>query len=269
MAKPFVYICSLPRTGSTVVADALTHYPHSLIVSEAMLLGTGSLLRNKIDELCERNDMAAGYDDLQRALKSYEACNTASEPPIGAFAQHILPVLRGLAAQVGIKEIYHDKWRDLYERVDDVKTVLTVRDPRDICLSLMEMRKHFKLKTWRWHNVSIPRMADMLNIEFEHLRQISAEHDTLTVKYEDFCADPNRETTRIRAYVESEMPSVGQIGVLTKDNPNRRYEHIKHGAAVSAKSVSRWRREADSELKENAFWLADMMRPYMDFFGYS
>ena len=264
-----MYICSLPRTGSTVIADALTNYPHSLIVSEALLLGKGGLLETKLDELCQRNGLSRERVGLEAALQNYNAPNKAETSAAAAFVVHVLPVLRGMATQVGIKEIYHAHWRELFERVDDVRVVFTVRDPRDIYLSLLEMRKHFKLKNWRWHNLTIPEIAALVNTEFEHQRQIAQDHDPLTVRYEDFCRDPERETSRVREFVESPMPDLGEIGVLNKDNPNRSYEHEKHGPVISAKSVERWKTERNPKLVTEACQLAELMGPYMDFFGYT
>jgi hypothetical protein len=44
--------------------------------------------------------------------------------------------------QVGIKEIYHEHWQRLFEVIPNIKVIITCRDPRDIYISLIEMRRY-------------------------------------------------------------------------------------------------------------------------------
>jgi hypothetical protein len=151
--------------------------------------------------------------------------------------------------------------------VGEVKTVATARDPRDIYLSLLEMREHYKSPDWRWHNLSLDEMASIVKTEFKHQQQVIQNTDALIVRYEDLCTDATI-VERVREHVKSSSHGLGNLGDFVYRNPDRRYEAEKHGRAITTGSVDRWRNESDPGLIHEAETFRDLLPDYCSFFGY-
>lgn len=143
MEHPFVYIASLRRTGSTVLAEALTRLPYSFIFPEPQLCRGRFKIREENAALFEE-----GHDDIsafQRRhgrsswLSAIKARLTGTNPSlVDAFKRELLPRLTDCVMQIGVKEIHHEGWRNYTASFPDTRIVLTARDPRDIYIVVPE-----------------------------------------------------------------------------------------------------------------------------------
>jgi hypothetical protein len=250
------------RTGSTVLAEALTQYPYSFIFREPRLL-TG-------DFILKQQDIDVFADlgvNLKEICGNWSGKSLTGEHPIQSFFRDLLPAVLLHYRQIGIKEIYHEQWARLFDAIPDIKVIVTCRDPRDIYISLMEMRRYYKDPDWKWHRMGLSEMVDVVMPEFLRQREIVRTADAIVVKYEDLCTDPE-EFARIRKHVATDIPDMGEIGYFNSNYSNRTFEVVKHGRGLSPKSVGRWRYEEDESLLVEALRFADQMKEYREFFQY-
>lgn len=261
--KPFIYICSTVRTGSTVIMESLTQHPYSFIFVEPSLSsGNFSMKEHEIE-------MLTSLGIKVKALKKkFKKSKKETKNAVKSFSNIYLPEIHNHFSQVGIKEIYHSQWRTLFEEIDNIKVVITVRDPRDMFLSLMEMRKHFKYPSWKWRDLTLEEIAGKILEDFERLKEIREVSDAITVKYEDFVTNPEREHRIIKKHIQSDIPSFGEIGYFIGQSEGRKYEIQKHGGGISSKSVERWKSETDQNTIEELKKFSGLMGEYMDFFNY-
>lgn len=266
--KPLILIAGLRRTGTTVVSEALTKIPYSFVFRE-LSLGRGffnvkpndvALFRKHGIDLAKYQDQASsvGRMLLRRSI-------VGRAHMIRVFHDEVLPQLYEVVEQVGIKEIHHEGWERLYTRFPDARVILTSRDPRDIYISLYHRRQQ---KSDRWKGSYTPQLvAAELRADFAMQRAIAREFDTFKLRYEDLCRDESM-IGKIKAFVDSPIPDVGEIGIFNAGNPERKAEYELHGTQISDKRVSRWKYEQNPILTRDSAKLFELMEDYCTFWGY-
>lgn len=256
--KPFIYIASLRRTGSTVLSEALTLFPYSFIFREPNLGKDKFYVKKKDAEMFEKYGI-----DLE-AFKSNWSGNKQGYA-IEAFRRELIPLLASRVRQVGVKEIHHKGWRKYIQYFPKMKILLTGRDPRDIYISL-----HYRIKGGKgnFSGTFCPNtVADDLNIEFKRQLEMHRETACLKIKYEDLCTD-EKYFDKITAFVESEIPRIGAVGSFNALNPKRQDEYELHGDSITSKRVGRWHLESDKNLVNEAQSTFDLMPEYCEFWDY-
>jgi len=267
---PFVYIASLPRTGSTVLSEALTQLPYSFILHEPHL---------------EKNHFAVQPNDAVRlkdcgvdvyAFVKYRlpvAFLLRRLRPLGCpqdfilreFKNKLLPQLLNCAPQIGVEEIKHTGWKNYVKHFPEMKVVLTGRDPRDIYLSL---RGKWQRGTISWRGPFNPAtVAAFLNKEFGMQQGLSQAAETLCVRYETLCQEPSL-IEQVKQFIKSPVPEAGTIGAYISTHPTRVIEHGVHHGEITDKSVGRWKAEPDKELLAGAIECFQKMPDYCQFWGY-
>jgi hypothetical protein len=182
------------------------------------------------------------------------------------FRRDLVEPLWRHVAQLGVKEIRHESWREYARVFPDLRVVLTGRDPRDIYISLY-YRVHAGQSTWSGPYEPAAVAAD-LNREFLRQLEMHAELECLRVRYEDFCTDP-QVLEHVRAFVGAEdLVGAGEIGGFNAASPNREAEFRLHGAAITDRRVDRWRREPDGTLRDAAQACFEALPEYRSFWGY-
>jgi hypothetical protein len=255
---PFLYIASLRRTGSTVVSEALTLLPHCFIFREPLLA------RNQFT--ARPTDAALLGVDLMGLAARFPPRGAPQTPTaLEAFKNELLPQLRGVVAQVGVKEIWHDNWRAYKELFPAMRVVLTGRDPRDVYISLCERARSGK---GAWSGPLTPEaVAADLTGQFLKQLEMHAELPSLKVRYEDFCTDPGVYET-LKEFTMCTIPKIGNVGAFNASNPNRRDEYAQHGDEITARRVNRWKDEKDPELAAQARQMIELMPQYCAFWQY-
>lgn len=271
MNRPFVYIASLRRTGSTVLAEALTSFPTSFIFREPEL-GRGRFnLRPGDAELFEIHgvDLNAFQDQFagrtfSRAIRSRLMGRLPSL--VGIFKSEVIDKLSGVVSQFGVKEIRHQGWESYLEHFPDRRVILTGRDPRDIYISVYHRVRQGK---GTWQGPLTPRaLADNLMTEFARQLEIAKGGEFLRIKYEDLCTDPSVVQKALR-FVGSPLFSPGGVGGFNAENPDRREEAELHGGKITDKRVRRWASETDRKLLDAAKETYALMGEYCEFWGYT
>jgi hypothetical protein len=267
---PFIYIASLPRTGSTVLSEALTQLPYSFMFHEPHL--------GKNNFALQPNDVArlktCGVDlptfvkrrlPLAFFLRRLRPFGFPQDYFLREFKSKLLPHLKNCVTQIGVKEIKHMGWKNYVKHFPDLKVVLTGRDPRDIYLS---MYGKWQRGTMAWRGAFTPETAAaFLNKEFEMQRSLSQAADSLLIRYEDLCQD-DAVIARIKQFVQSPIPEIGPIGAYISTHPFRQHEHDVHHGKITDKSVGRWRQESDRQLLSDALACFEKMSAYSQFWGY-
>lgn len=131
MQKPFIYIASLRRTGSTVLSEALTLFPHSFIFREPGLSRRTFKIKSKDVDLF----LAHG---VKLKGRQKEIMKKTSKELVVTFKKTLLPELLNVVSQVGVKEIHHEHWENLADAFPNMKVIVTGRDPRDIYISVFK-----------------------------------------------------------------------------------------------------------------------------------
>jgi hypothetical protein len=249
--KPFVYIASLMRTGSTVLQEILTKLPYSYIFHEPRLG------ENRFN--IEPKFLAKLPVDVPALLGKY--------PSVANFRDRVMPALAGHVQQVGVKEINPRTWPKYMEHFPDAKVILTARDPRDHYISM----HHWQLprKTFRGGLFTLDRVCQEMSRDFEAQVSIAEHYPVLRVRYEDLVTDTAETVKRIKEFTTSPIPD-GQDGVgeFLGSNPKRRNEHALHGDQVTQQQLGRWEREEDPVARSNACAFYQQMESYREYWSY-
>ena len=240
------------RTGSTVVQEALTKLPYSFIFHEPQLC------RNKFD-IKDRflNELKVDVKKLMRP------------PTIEVFATKVMPKLEKHIKQIGVKEIENAGWRNYVKYFPDIKIILMGRNPRDVYISIHYWFARKKTNKWKDGRVLTPEVLFQgLKKDFEMQKIMRMEYGAVKVRYEDLCLRPDITIARIKEYVVSPIPDVGEVGGFLSNNPKRVGEYDLHGNEITDSRVYRWKREPDKKLVKKAHGFRELMVDYCKFWGY-
>ena len=255
--KPFIYIASLRRTGSTVLSEALTLAPHSFIFREPRL-GSGRF-NVKPDNL---EFFMKGGIDLQAFQR--QISETSPSLAVKYFKENLFPELTQLFSQIGIKEIQLKQWENIFQIFPDMKIILTGRNQKDIYIS-----HYYRVKNGKgqFMETSPEAVAAHLNEQFQKQLEMYDTADCFKVKYEDLCTNP-LVYDEIKSFVCSDIPKIGSVGNFNANNPKRAEEYELHRDCITDKRVNRWQSEKDPELVRNAQRAANLMKAYCKFWEY-
>lgn len=265
----FIYIAGLRRTGTTMLSEALTQLPYSFVFREPGL-GKGCFNVKPSDArlFLERGVDLQGFVRRQnRSIVNVfrQRFELQAGFMVKAFKEELVPQLRLIAYQLGVKEIYHAGWRNYLAHFPHMKIVLLGRDPRDIYISLYY---RWEKGTGGWAGPFTPkRVAADLNREFRAQLEMSLTTDTLRVRYEDLCTCKEVMET-VKRFVGSSIPGIGAVGAFNALNPKRVDEYHLHGDDITTKRVGRWEQEFDNHLVASACETLELMRDYCEFWGY-
>jgi hypothetical protein len=279
--RPTVFIAALPRTGSTLLAELLTSLPTSFVFREP------GLARGE----CKiKPDDAERFAPLGIDLNAF--AHNAAKPRgvlrrtpselVSAFASDLLPALRRIVGQIGIKEVDLAGWERYLQHLPDIRVVLLGRDPRDVYLSLADRTKMgFGFAGERGSEpgaggfpIDPERAAAHINGQFTHQRALADRCaadgvPTLKLTYEQLVTDPEIFET-VRTFTDSPLTEPGDAGALNATNPRRRHEADLHDGAVTTRRLERWRQLATTDPArggaEATFALLD---DYNAFWGYA
>lgn len=268
--RPFIYISGLPRTGSTLLSEALTRLPDAFILNEphlgknyfAVQAADAERLAELGIDLHRFRRRKLGKAFLLRRLRPF---GFPQDYLLRRFKAELVPDLLAQIEQIGVKEIKHQGWENYAEHFGGMKAVMLGRDPRDLYLSYYRL---WKTGVVSWEGQFNPRtVSDFYTQEFRKQLRMREIVDTLCVRYEDLCTKPEVFDS-IKRFVSSPLDGVGEIGAFVSRHPIRRDEQARHGIAISSNSVSRWRAEADTELLSMAEEFCLRMKAYRNFWDY-
>jgi hypothetical protein len=257
MKKPFIYIAALRRTGSTVLSEALILAPYSFIFREPGIgVGVFKVKSNDAEFLIKHGI------DLYVFQKEIAKINPKST--VEYFKEKLLPKLDGAIFQVGIKEIQHKHWKNVFKLFPDMKIVLTARNPMDIYISHYNRVLSDKGK---FRELEPGAVAAHLNEQFQKQLEMFEAADCLKVRYEDFCTNPS-VYSKVKSFVDSEIPQIGAVGSFNAANLKRVEEYELHKDSITDKRVNRWQYEKDESILRDARKTFNLMADYCKFWGY-
>lgn len=270
MDRPFIYIAALMRSGSTMLSEALTAWPYSFIFREPDL-GKNALATRPGDveflkaqgidiEAFWRQRVRRAF--LQRRLR---AVGYPQDYMVRAFKDDLLAELDGRVQQVGVKEVHNLGWQNYLKHFPDMRVLLMARDPRDIYISNVHRFRRGILK--HKQRITTEETAAELNAEFRMQLALSQAAPYMKIRYEDLCLQPDL-LDAIKAFVDSPIPGMGELGQFIGKHPDRQYEQQLHGQQISAQSVWRWTREPEAPLVAEAQQVFELMPEYCDYWSY-
>lgn len=222
--KPFVAIMSTMRTGSTLLQEMLTSLPQSFIFHEP-LWGRGI------------------FQNPHLAIDALQPYGIDIEQLLDVEAQgnlHIfLQKLSEYIIQLGVKEIRLAGWETYAASVIDPRFILTVRDPRDVYISCWKLQQRESNCGPRVRPMTPQSLFDELKPDYDRQMEIDASrHDSMWIKYEDLCRDPQETFEQVATFVDSPLSEIGKVGAFHKMLQRGRYESDLHGNNITSKSVS-------------------------------
>lgn len=247
---PFIYIAALRRTGSKLLAAALTEVPHSFILREP---GFPRGCVGFDAKTC--NDLLLHGIDLHTLRSRLESDGESVKNVWKIVYQEMLTMVH----QVGTKEIRHNKWWKVANLLDDVRFIVTARDPRDICLSVCRKGLREDLPAMR-RGMDPEAMAEYIKDEFAHQRAMIKDQQAIKVRYEDLCTNPHIYE-EIKAFVNSPIPRSDHANV----DINART--IPKGE-IRTDRVAAWKREQNPEFLKSAHRVYELVPEYNEFWGY-
>lgn len=268
---PFIYICALMRTGSTVISEALTQLPNAFIFREPHLGKNSFTVKPGDDERLRPfgislNQFAQKHLKVAFWHRRLRWLGHKQDYMLRVFKQHVCQPLTNHLQQIGIKEISHKGWGYYLIHFPNMKVIVTGRDPRDIYISIYR----------RWEQGLAPRHLTLtpagvsahLNQEFAQQQAIMANFDHIAFSYETLCLKPT-SLEQIRSFVGSPIQNTIGIGQFNATHPLRTDEYALHGSTLSNKRVQRWRNETDKKLLAQAQETFDLMPAYTKFWNYN
>lgn len=268
---PFIYIASLPRTGSTLLSEILTQLPYSFILHEPHLgKNYFAFQANDQAKLNPHNVNLAQFGKYRLPLaflfRRLRVLGYRQDYMMREFKNELMPELTKNILQIGVKEIKNTGWQNYVCHFPEMKVIMTGRDPRDIYISMF---KKWKRGSMAWKGTFSPEtVAANLRVEFQHQMSLHAAADTMLVRYEDLCTDLEL-LQKVKAFVNSPIPNIGDVGSFVANHPRRVNEHNLHGSQITEKRVNRWKQETDEKLLEDAYALFNLMEHYCEFWQYN
>ena len=270
LQHPFIYISALMRTGSTMLSEALTAWPYSFIFREPDLGKNAFTLRPGDAEFLLAHGINVGRFWRRRSHLAFvqrrlRGLGYRQDYAVRTFKRHLVADLSQQIMQVGVKEVHNNGWENYLRLFPDMKVIVIARDPRDIYISNFQRFQRGLLK----HEQAITpeKTAAELNQEFQLQLALCRETPHFIVRYEDICTDADI-LDEIKAFVNSPIPTTGQIGQFLTKHPDRIYEHALHGGKITKRSVARWTKEPDERLVQEAQRTFDLMPDYCRHWGY-
>lgn len=268
--RPFIYIAALPRTGSTLLSELFTDLPYSFIFHEPHL-GKNYFAAQKLDKslLAKYNIDINGFLKLRLplafCLRRLRWAGYRQDYMMRAFKHKLLPQLQANIQQIGVKEIKHMGWENYAQHFPDMRVVATGRDPRDLYLSLYQK---FRRGSMAWRGSFEPKTVAMrLRRDFQRQLSLKKSVDTIFVRYKDLCSD-EATIQKVKAFVQSPIPEVGEVGSFIANHPQRAMEHKIHQGQVTDKRIGRWQAETDDRLLSEIDTFYHLMPEYCEFWGY-
>lgn len=252
--RPFLYVAAVRRTGSTMMAELLSDPPACFVFREPRL-PLGRLLLGKTGD--PKATLARCGLDVGSVSRSM-----AELPPDEAVERFraFWEESAGRIGQLGVKEIMHEGWERVSRAFPAMKVVITVRDPRDIFLSMWHKRERLERRGRRWMEPEV--LAEDVNRESRHLEEIASRHEHRVVRYEEFCRDPGA-IDAVRRFAESPARGMGLLGRTSSWNAGA------HGTALGTSRIDLWKRESDPQARTLCEKAWRLMAPYARTWGYA
>ena len=249
-----VYIASLGRSGSTLVANLMTTPPDRLVLVEP-LLHRGGGNAGMFDQMA-RWGWPVGAGDLARWREP-----TTGQSPVDRAAAVLAGLLAGLA-RWGVKEVDPTAHRPGIALLRPKRVIVLVRDIRDVMLSYME--KFRREGRSDFGGDLLRRLAEGTRVLTWLADGLGAGGPLRIVRYEDFVASADERATLARWL---DWPLDGDPD-RNLDLYRRTYEIERHRGIVSPVSVGRRARAASSADAALVARIGDLLAGYQRRFGY-
>lgn len=258
--RPFIYIAAIRRSGSTILSEMLTNPPYAFIFREPRLARGVFDIKPGDAEL-----MGELGIDLPAFARRWSGLRRRRL--LRGFERELYPSLLVRFAQIGVKEISHRRWRRYDRAFPGMRIVALARDPRDICLSLLD-RARKGTGTALDVAVDPAAAADAINRQLPFQREMVEQRGAMKVTYEQLCTDPDAFTL-IRDFCQSPLEQPGTPGRFNASNVARADEAALHSGQLTPARVDRWKTEPDPQRRAAADQVFRLTRDFAEFWGYA
>ena len=252
-----ILIFGLFRSGTTLLTDLLTRRGQSVVFSEPMLMDGWRQQADVIPATLE----ALGIRSV--ALPA----NKKSIGPADWFDSAVLPLLQGLQFW-GFKEVHFNAAEALIRRYPPDFLLLTVRDPRDLFLSALDLINKLLLafQGGRLLRDEAWIYARLLN-DVRVLADIFIRHRGTLLRYEDQ-SESRGWPEEVSALLGETFAVEERVALPVADGGRKIDEAHKHGHGLSLDSVFRWSRVTAPRARAINYWLWRDLGPLYRGFGY-
>ena len=252
---PFVYIAALRRSGSKLLAGALTSWPQTYIFLEPQL-PRGWLRIGEPDRL----RLAEQSVELQTLIDRHLREDQSREERQHIIRDEIFATLQAASVvQLGIKEIRHRHWQTIPDVFGNVRFVLLARDPRDVYISLT---RRARVKRFGFKGEITPKsVAADLQTEFEFQRAMHESQKAMKVRYESLCTQPEL-IREVQQFIESPASTIGNIDATQIE------ERHAFGNEISPDHIRRFEHEPEALLRSEADACFELLSDFNEFWEY-
>ncbi len=252
-----VFILGLLRSGTTVLSDLLCSRDRSVVFSEPMLMH-GWLPQIEV------------IPNTQKALGLSVAAppeRTAGRSPTDWFDAEVLPTLGGLQFW-GMKEVHFSTAEALVSRYRPDHLLLTVRDPRDVFFSALDLINKALLVFPGGRVLRDEAWVHMrLRSDIRVLARLHDAHHGSLLRYED--QRPGDDwSDQVARMLGQHFELTERVALAATDRGRKRDEAAKHGMGLSFSSFFRWTQHADRRSQAIASWLWRDLEGLYAPFGY-
>jgi hypothetical protein len=277
-SPPLIYIAALVRTGSTLLGELLSDLPDSYILHEPHI-GKNFFALQQTDAqvfLTHGIDIAGFLRwrlPVAFFLRRLRFLAVPQDFLMKEFKFKLLPDLLKVAGQIGVKEIRQKGWENYVRHFANMRVIITARDPRDIYLSLSQLRRQGDLK-WTTGRLRRPKpfnpttVAGELNREFTMQKALMNNTEHQLLRYEDLCQDPTR-IEAVKVFTQSTLSNTGSVGAFSSHHPKKTVESRLHNGQITPLQVYRWRSITDRKMREELEQVSELMAEYRTFWGYA
>ena len=205
-----IYIASLRRSGSTLLAGLLSSLPNRFVLPEPRFAVRGFRVDRSYIDLLAEHDV-----NLLSIKRAWHA--NRGDDGIRYFVENALPQFVAAGVEIGIKEIKQAGWRGYLDYFRPIRLITLTRDPRDIYVSVHErLEKAPKRRQHAWPAGFNPEtFAEHVVEELTAHQEMSECLGSYALTYERMCAEP-AELTRVLKFCGGAPDTLGDPNLFLR-----------------------------------------------------
>lgn len=248
---PFIYICSLLRSGSTLLQEMLT-------------------VKNECYILHEPGIQRLGFTNQDLIFPHLNEWGLDTSNLVDVKVNDIFEQILSVTKQVGVKEIRNGGWENFDKMFDDIRYVLIGRNPRDIYISCAKQLQRSDHWTPRVHPFNPAGLyAEVLPEILIQKEIVKNKPLFITVKYEELCTDTENIFKDLKWFIGADKDrEMGVIGDFHNRLKRGKYENDVHESKTTNKMANRYKEETDEKLLEESETFYRLMEEYNEIWGY-
>jgi tetratricopeptide (TPR) repeat protein len=251
-ARTHVFLVGFPRSGTTLLEQALAGHPEVLALEEAPTLA------EPYAEFLSSTDGLARLSTLGEADARIWRSRYWSE----VIARGMMPAGKVFVDKAPAGTVYLPLVAKLFP---DAKVLFAIRDPRDVVLSCFRNNFQLNAMTYAFTDLSETARcyADCMTMAEVYRRALPL--DLMEVRHEALVEDFDAELAAIAGFLGIEVtPSMADVAATASRRTVRTPSAVQVRAGLNKRGMARWRAYADPLAP-----VLPMLAPWVERWGYA